>query len=386
MSGALGATDARAGLPQAASGSADAFDAVVVGAGMAGLSAASALVGAGRRVLVLDKGRGVGGRLATRRLGAAIADHGAQYFRVRSAPFGDLVAAARAAGAVTEWCLEIPESTGDDGAAVSSRPSADGSGGGLPVWRGSPGMTAPAKWLAESLAAGGVVIRTSTRATAIAVEGDRVVLHLDDGPPVTAAGAVLTPPVPQVLDLLAAGGLVERLLPGTRERLAAVSYEPCFALLLVLDRPSLVPPPGGIRFPQSGGRTAVGVPTGFPLAWIADNQLKGISPIPCLTLHATAAFSRDRFDAAPEEVIAELVEAARPWIDGGTAGSVAGIAERSLHRWKYAFVARGCEGRFLPVLTGRPVAVCGDAFGGPRVEAAAESGLAAGLWLAGRLG
>jgi renalase len=256
-------------------------------------------------------------------------------------------------------------------------------------------MTAPAKWLADSLAARGVVIRTASRVTAIAVEDGRVLMRFDHGPAVTAAGAVLTPPVPQVLDLLASGGLVERMIAGTPERLAAVSYEPCFALMLVLDRPSLVPQPGGLRFQQAGGRTAVastgdgtaiGVPSGFPLAWIADNQLKGISQLPCLTLHATADFSRERFDAPPDEVIAVMLEAARPWIDGTTAGGIGGIVERSLHRWKYALVARGCDGPFLPILEGHPVAVCGDAFGGPRVEAAAESGLAAGRWLADRLG
>ena len=59
---------------------AESFDVAVVGAGMAGLSAARALVDAGRSVVVFDKGRGIGGRMATRRLGAAVFDHGAQYF------------------------------------------------------------------------------------------------------------------------------------------------------------------------------------------------------------------------------------------------------------------------------------------------------------------
>jgi predicted NAD/FAD-dependent oxidoreductase len=46
-------------------------DVLVVGAGMAGLTAAAELQRAGRRVLVLDEGRGVGGRLASRRIGGA---------------------------------------------------------------------------------------------------------------------------------------------------------------------------------------------------------------------------------------------------------------------------------------------------------------------------
>ena len=54
-------------------------DVLVVGAGMAGVTAAAELRRAGRRVLVLDKGRAVGGRLASRGVGAATFDHGAQF-------------------------------------------------------------------------------------------------------------------------------------------------------------------------------------------------------------------------------------------------------------------------------------------------------------------
>ncbi len=49
-------------------------DALIVGAGMAGLTAAAELQRAGRSVLVLDKGRGVGGRMASRRIGDATFD------------------------------------------------------------------------------------------------------------------------------------------------------------------------------------------------------------------------------------------------------------------------------------------------------------------------
>ena len=55
-------------------------DVLVVGAGMAGLIAARELLRAGLSVLVLDKGRGVGGRLASRRIEGATFDHGAQAF------------------------------------------------------------------------------------------------------------------------------------------------------------------------------------------------------------------------------------------------------------------------------------------------------------------
>ena len=62
-------------------------DVVVIGAGIAGLIAAGELKRAGLHVLVLDKGRGVGGRIATRRIGGATFDHGAQFITQRNPRF-----------------------------------------------------------------------------------------------------------------------------------------------------------------------------------------------------------------------------------------------------------------------------------------------------------
>ena len=49
---------------------------VVIGAGLAGLIAAQQLRNSGHDVVVLDKGKSPGGRLATRRIGDATLDHG----------------------------------------------------------------------------------------------------------------------------------------------------------------------------------------------------------------------------------------------------------------------------------------------------------------------
>ena len=60
---------------------------VVIGAGLSGLIAAQSLQAHGHKLLVVDKGRSPGGRLATRRIGPATLDHGAQFFTVRSEEF-----------------------------------------------------------------------------------------------------------------------------------------------------------------------------------------------------------------------------------------------------------------------------------------------------------
>ncbi len=343
-------------------------DVVVVGAGIAGLSATQELIAAGLSVLVLDKGRGLGGRMATRRLGRAVCDHGAQFFTVRGRAFGGIVAAAHDAAAVVEWCRGFSRdgSLGRNGGSGTD---------GHPRWRGQQGMTDLPKWLAGRLAdeAGDrLEIRRAARVASVTVARGLVTLAFEDGRTVAARGGILTPPVPQSLDLLTAGGLTAAAsepAAAAFETLARVAYDPCFALLLVLDKPSRVSPPGGIQFsPDSGG----------PLAWIADNQQKGISPMPALTIHADGAFSRRHFETPPEEVMAMLIDHARPWIDGDPATAV---IEKSLQRWKFALPTQLVTEPLVAVSHAPPLACCGDAFAGPRVEGAASSGLAAGRWL-----
>ena len=342
---------------------------VIVGAGISGLSAAAELVANGRRVLVLEKSRGVGGRMATRRVGEAICDHGAQFFTVRGPAFGGMVADAHEAGSVAKWCEGFSRSASIDAAVT---PATDGHA----RWRGASGMTDLPKRLAAQLPPDGCVVRTAVKVAAIGVDGGRVRIALDTGPeagePTTlhAAAAIVTSPVPQSLDLFAAGGLLGEgngIDADAHRQLATVTYDPTFSLMLVLNRPTLVPPPGGIQF------------AGGPISWLADNQQKGISTVPALTVHTSGAFARQHFDDPPEQVAATLIELVRPWIDGDPSTAIVG---QSLHRWKFATPTTIIPEPLVAAVTSPPIVCCGDAFGGPKVEGAASSGLAAGRWVA----
>ena len=344
-------------------------DVVIVGAGIAGLSAATELVANGRRVVVLEKSRGVGGRMATRRVGEAVCDHGAQFFTVRGPAFGGMVAEAHKAAAVATWCEGFSQAA-SIGAVVT--PANDGHA----RWRGMSGMTDLSKRLVAKLPTDRCVVQTAVTVAAISVADGRVSIALDPGheagEPIImhAAAAIVTSPVPQSLDLFAAGGLLGgdgRIAPEIHQQLATVHYDPSFALMLALNRPSRVPPPGGIQF------------AGGPISWLADNQQKGISTVPSLTVHASGAFSRQHFDDPPEQVAAALIDLVRPWIDGDPATT---IVEQSLHRWKFATPTTIIPAPLVAAVTSPPIVCCGDTFGGPKVEGAASSGLAAGRWVA----
>jgi predicted NAD/FAD-dependent oxidoreductase len=340
------------------------YDIIVVGAGIAGLMASRWLTEAGYRVIVLEKARGVGGRMATRRIGEAVCDHGAQYFSVKGRAFGSIVSEAQDTLAVMPWCDLFPRSETAEGPAIDPLDE-----GGHARWRGAHGMTSLPKYLAGKLTE---PVKTGVRVRSVGVEDNVVHVSCENDEMVVARAAVLTAPVPQVVEVFNSGGLRPPVVdPQVWEMLSSVEYSPCFSLMLCLAKPSLLPDPGGLEI-CSG-----------PVAWIADNYKKGISPVPSLTVQATAEFSRDHFDADPRQVEDKLIEAVRCWIDGKTSREV---QVRSLQRWKYAFPISPLGTPMIAVQNKPPVVCCGDAFGGGRVESAASSGLAAARWIQQLLG
>ena len=79
-----------------------------------------------------------------------------------------------------------------------------------------------------------------------------------------------------------------------------------------------------------------------------------------------------RFDDDPEQVHAELIDQAAPWIGDAT------IVESQLKKWRYAGpVTPLPKPTYLVEQDGTRIALAGDAFAGPKVEGAFRSGHAA---------
>lgn len=307
---------------------------VIIGAGMAGLVAARELQRAGRRVRVLDKGRGVGGRLATRRVGDATFDHGVPHFTLGREGFVDGI---------------VPRYLGGSLVPCSGTPT-DGSPQPL-LWRGTPTMSAIAKQLAL-----GVEVHPETFVTALRRESEHVVVETRSGETLRAEAVVLTPPVPQALALLDAGGYP--LEADLRTRLTGIAYDRCLTVLASLEGPSRIPPPGRLA------------PGGEPLDWILDNRQKGVSAGSAVTIHATPRFSQEHWDHDRDAVGRRLLEAAAPWLGSGVRGF-------QVHGWRYS-QPRVLDPSECCVVTSRPfLALAGDGFGMGGVEGAALSGASA---------
>jgi renalase len=309
-------------------------DVLVIGAGMAGVLAAAEMTRAGARVLVLDKGRSVGGRIASRRVGAATFDHGAQFITARTPRFAAVIDECRTAGVIAAW---YEGSADPNGAHVR--------------WRGHPTITAVVQHLAR-----GLEILLERQVVTLRRSGDRWTADSQLGEVFSARSVLLTPPVPQSLAILDAGGLA--LEPEARARLEQITYERCLAVLAVLSGPSCLAPPGGLA------------PVEGPIAWMADNQVKGVSAEPSLTIHATHAFSLEHWEDDRQESGRRLLAAAAPWL--GT-----GIRAFQVHGWRYSRPIQADERPCLVLSKAPPLVLAGDGFAGPRVEGAALAGWAA---------
>jgi predicted NAD/FAD-dependent oxidoreductase len=229
-------------------------------------------------------------------------------------------------------------------------------GNGHPRFRGVMGMNTIPSHLAR-----GLDLRVSEEVEAVSIESGGWQVTTRSSLSLPADAIIFTPPIPQCLAILDRSRL--NLTSGVDAALRRIVYDPCLAALAVLEKPSRVPAPGGLRL------------AGEPIAWIADNRIKGISPrSTTITIHGGPSFSTENLESDPERALGRLLEAASEW-------SGAAVLEARLHRWRYSQPTVIHPEPCLATGEPAPLVFAGDAFGGPRVEGAALSGLAA----AGRL-
>lgn len=323
----------------------------IVGAGVAGLACARGLMRAGAAVTVFDKGRGPGGRLATRRidspLGLLSFDHGAQFFTARGPRFSAEVARLSALGAVEPWTGPVLRTRGRQ-AATPARDDV--------VHVGAPGMNGLVKALAE-----GVDVRFGARVDALARDAGRWLLALEgDGTAGPFDAVVVAVPAEQAAPLLAP------VSQGLAAEATRAVTGPCWAVMAAFDGPVSAP--------------FAGLQTEDPaLGWIALEATKpGRTAKPArLVLHARLAWSRAHLEETPEAIVGPLISAARRFLPDLPEPALA-IA----HRWRYAQVEKPAGSAYGWDADLR-LGACGDWRLGPRVELAWDSGDALAAAMAG---
>ncbi|MBW4473462.1 MAG: FAD-dependent oxidoreductase [Stenomitos rutilans HA7619-LM2] len=342
------------------------FDVAIVGAGMAGLTCAKQLHQAGDRVVILEKSRGVGGRIATRRLHETLADHGTCYLTLKGKAFRALLEPMLAAEILQVW-TDTVHTLNPDG-TLSESPEAER----YPRYVAPAGMTAIAKSLAS-----GLDIRFSHLVQSLTLVDDAYWSlatqrtnsdQTTTAETLTARAIVLAIPAPQAVALLQTLPS-DRLTESFLQQMQNVTFNPCLSVMAgyLSDRQqdwdSQYPNVRSLTFVKDGN-----------LAWLGVDSSKRVSsPQPVFVVQSTAAFAEPYLDAiglqaAGHQLLKRSAERLVPWL--------AKPDWLQVHRWRYAFAKTPLTTPYLAATTLIPLVCAGDWCGGMKVEQAFLSGLA----------
>ena len=300
----------------------------VIGAGLAGLAAASRLAAQGHAVTLIDKARGVGGRMATKRFGELRVDTGAQFFTVTDTRFQQWLAPLIAAGEAFEWTRGF--ALWRDG-KITPRPD------GHVRYACRSGMSAVAKRLADDARSAGAQLLLGQPASTLKRDAQGYTVTLQDGTAIQAGRVVLNLPPEQLLAL--AGHLLD---PQLATAIRACAFDPCFAIYCALAE--------DLRADWKGLELE-----GHPVfSWIArDHTRRAPDSPPVLVAHTTPEWSRRHLEENPEcvatlagEALRELLPEVQP----------SGTPAFHCHRWRYARPTQTLE---APLADPR-LAICGD--------------------------
>ena len=310
---------------------------------MAGITCAQALQALGCSPVVLEKSRGTGGRLATRRtLEGDYFDHGAQYVTAREPAFQQMLQRLATAESAASWMPLDPTRT-------TPPPQR---------WMvGTPGMSALLSPLAASL-------ELHRRTTIMALSREADGWHLLTDTEVTHGpfdAVVCTAPAAQCHALFAN-------LPAMRAALATVRMAPCWAMMLRFTE--ALPASFDVRR----------YPTGA-IAWLARQASRPHYPGQphSWVVHAGSEWSEAHLEASAEHVLAVLQKQLRELLHT----PLPPVSYAAAHRWRYALTTVPLGQPFLANDEGS-VYAAGDWCLGARVEYAHASGQAVAAALARR--
>ena len=317
----------------------------VIGAGLAGLTAARTLHDQGIAASVFERGRGVAGRMAHRRADTYRFDHGAQYFTVKDLRFQRYVDAWVDAGLVAPWQARIA-SRCEHGTLDAVSP--------LTRYVGVPGMNAIARHLSD-----GLDITKQCTIVAVQRNADSWQLTTESGEthgPYDALIMAMPPPqLKRLIDMQAWHIDEDR-----------VAMTPCWCAMVAFDAPLAVDVDGLFANDDV-------------IDWVARDSSKPGRPAgERWVIHASEQWSAGRLEGSPDSCARELTRRFFEILDLAPVDP----AYLAGHRWSFArpspTTPADSTANTECIWHGpQSLALCGDWCGGGRVEGAFLSGTAA---------
>jgi predicted NAD/FAD-dependent oxidoreductase len=328
-------------------------DIVVIGAGISGLICAQGLRQAGYQVLVLEKSRGVGGRVATRRLQETCADHGACYIKPKTKLLSQLIEFLGDRNLIELWTDTVFEHQPITGLILQNSAS---------CYVPSQGMSAIAKTVFQP----GLSIQKESRVIQIHQDSaNSWCLTLENNTQIHTKAVVIAIPAPQARDLLTP---LDPNLLGTEfiNHLNSVEFDPCISVMVGYS-------PNSQPLPEWKALTFNDNPD---LGWIGFDSSKRPQPQPPhFVIQSSADLAQQHLETQDLQPIGNymLQKAAAylalPWLEHPEWIQV--------HRWRYAFPRTPLDITCLPANTSLPLVCCGDWCGGNFIAGVIRSGLAA---------
>jgi renalase len=342
------------------------WDVVVIGAGLAGLTAGRHLHRNGYRTLIMEKSRGLGGRLATRRVDDQPIDHGCRFLTPFEQTDSALINQLLQAGVITSWRADRYHLT----ASGDLRARGDNT----TYYVAPQGMTAVAKFLAAELP-----VYRSCRVTRLRLTGQTWTVQWDNALGQTetaeARSVIAAIPAPQILPVLSHSGQYSSMEP-LLQPLSGVGFDP--VITVMAGYPLEQAPVPGLRAAAAGGANSTN--TGWmvfsdghtTLRWVGLDSSKRLHPHQAVVvIHSTPDFAADFLDQR------ELSAAGQALLDAASAALGAALTRptwQQSHRWRYGFVSHPYHEHYLSHHAVPGFIGCGDWCLGPNVEAAFCSG------------
>ena len=312
----------------------------IVGAGLAGLSAAILLQQMGCQVTLFEKSRGPGGRLSAKRVKGGSADMGAQYFTIRNPQFRHFLDQYAGSEAYAPWHGRF----GYQLASGQWEPFPDEE-----RYVGVPRMTAISRALSEN-----INLVAETRIENLHRESGGWVLQSTGG---TRSGpfdaVVITAPPAQARELLANSQLTD-LAARLDEPVRHV--QPCWAVAAHFPEPPFE------SFDGMRVRSEI-------LSWVGNNSTKpGRNDSgQWWVLHAASEWSLANQDEPAEEVADRMIDEFM-----AVTGAMTRPDDQIAHRWLYAKSSDPARPGHLWFSDER-IGLAGDWLSGGRVEGAFDS-------------
>jgi len=312
----------------------------IIGAGISGLTVAKELSEL-NEVTIFDKARGVGGRMATKRIDDYHFDHGAQFFTAKSQEFKDFCNKAKNDKIIEEWNIDFVEIIGNK---ISKKYQFNND---KPHFVAKPQMNNLCKYIAQDLniLLGKQVksINFDDKKWSLKTVEDEIFNNFDY--------LILAIPSHQVINLLPKNFKYLDII-------SSIRMSGCFTLMLGFKE-KLSIEFGAALVKESN------------ISWISVNSSKPERPKGfSLIVNSSNKWADENIEEELEIIKEKMITSLRQIIDF----DISNLSCQNIHRWRYANAAlrTGDKSLFDPNLN---LGVCGDWLISGRVENAFLSGL-----------